>query len=362
MTRYASFRAISCFTIQSSFVSGSLLLLVASSLKFDRRSQPIDDVLSPIARIHESRGILPASRTHLMDEIASLKQQLEEKTKQNMVRKIMNSTNLSYDILNSAICKDNIKSCVKNIIFPMGNKMAELDELRQINLEDENNKVMMKSVMEYLVKSDLNDDDDQQEYWYNICPHVANYMREERNNKINMMKAWVQNGAGHTSRRSGTATPELKWSPTYKNDVKALLTIFNGTNKDIGDLVEKEDKLKLYYLFISDFASLVTGKNKFKSKRRIEYYNQIVTPSDEAFAMLLLKNNSQRYLDMIDNPYDADKWALPLYSMNLNTRYNNKKQNYISSVKRGWNVDGKLRYVEFWQHVLFVRQNITSLP
>ena len=44
-------------------------------------------------------------------------------------------------------------------------------------------------------------------------------------------------GAGYTSRRSDTATPELKWTSTYKNDVKALFTIFNGTDKDISDLL-----------------------------------------------------------------------------------------------------------------------------
>ena len=99
----------------------------------------------------------------------------------------------------------------------------------------------------------------------------------------------------------------------------------------------------LYYYFLKKCVANVITKSKWKENCVTYDYDQFIHPTDEAFALLVLENNSERYSDMVERPgLSSDEYACPKYT----TITRNKDKDSRSQV-RGWSDAGKWRLLEF---------------
>ena len=115
-----------------------------------------------------------------------------------------------------------------------------------------------------------------------------------------------------------------------------LISISRHDYKDeIGTLLKKlyEDKER-FYTFLMIICKHVVRKRKWKKKKDHEHYYEFITESDEAFAILLLDNNAEKYNSM--NQYGGYKqsWKPPKYSRcNVRGETNGKGWSYQAQIK-----------------------------
>ena len=84
--------------------------------------------------------------------------------------------------------------------------------------------------------------------------------------------------------------------PRKKKMTRLLYLIENNES----DKIFTDDSL--YYFFFKKCIANVITKSKWKENCATYDYDQFIHPTDEAFALLVLENNSERYSDMVDRP------------------------------------------------------------
>ena len=99
--------------------------------------------------------------------------------------------------------------------------------------------------------------------------------------------------------------------------------------------------------FLEDYVSVVVGKIDFKRKSKIMPISSFVTVSDEAFALLTLKNNEK-------------VWPVKFYNSNLSegeieleepkTRYTNRRR-LSGSARDGWTHEGMKQFMNYYELV-----------
>ena len=93
---------------------------------------------------------------------------------------------------------------------------------------------------------------------------------------------------------------------------------------------------KMYSVVCDNIISLVVGKHVWRNKSWNTKMSELVTVSDEAFALLLLENSWDSWLHLASKEEHDETVVKLLYTVNgAGTRKNH-----------GWKKEGLLRYVE----------------
>lgn len=116
-------------------------------------------------------------------------------------------------------------------------------------------------------------------------------------------------------------------------------------NKKINDLFDDES---LYYYFLKICVVNVITRSKWKENCTNYDFDRFIHPTDEAFALLVLDNNLERYRDMANRP-DVSKHLLIPPKYTTVTKMGQKTQ------VRGWSDSGKLQFQQYTQFVRNVR-------
>ena len=128
---------------------------------------------------------------------------------------------------------------------------------------------------------------------------------------------------------------------------------------DINDFLEMRRREDAYMIFYKHFIKCITKKTVYEENiQKATTYNDICTVSDEAFALLLLENSWDRWMDI----YKHDQTALlprrggqqrQLFSCHIPTKYTKGGYKYgnteeSGSNKKGWSREGIQRYNELF--------------
>ena len=133
------------------------------------------------------------------------------------------------------------------------------------------------------------------------------------------------------------------------------------TMKHILDLIENGNadlifkcKHKHYY-FLKNCVINVISKKKWRDNCTRNDYFRFITPSDEGFALVVLDNNYDRYMDIYNNS-DPNKtiFEQPKYT-NVATK------GVKDTVGKGWNDKGKMEFQRYTEMVIEQRKERTSL-
>ena len=136
---------------------------------------------------------------------------------------------------------------------------------------------------------------------------------------------------------------------------------------DILDLIENGNYENLYenknlhYYFLKKCVINVVSRKKWKENITKYTFNRFIHPSDEAFALIVLENNSKRYQEMAereqtnvstdDNANENEKVE---YSQPLFTTVTKKGQR---SSGKGWSKQGKDLLIDYTEFVKRKRRN-----
>ena len=133
------------------------------------------------------------------------------------------------------------------------------------------------------------------------------------------------------------------------------------TMKEILSLIDNgnaESILKcrhLHYYFLKNCVINVTSKKKWRDNCSRNDYFKFVTPSDEGFALVVLDNNIDRYMDIYNNS-DPNKtiFEQPKYT-NVATK------GVKDTVGKGWTDKGKLEFQRYTEMIIDTRRDKTWL-
>ena len=89
-----------------------------------------------------------------------------------------------------------------------------------------------------------------------------------------------------------------------------------------------------YCFFAKHFVSVVVGKKKFEGYSNRFAFSGYVTVSDEAFALLLLENNYNRWIDMGKTGNWLYSDVHPLYTSGGNVKQTPKPNNVNKSISK----------------------------
>ncbi len=125
---------------------------------------------------------------------------------------------------------------------------------------------------------------------------------------------------------------------------------FNYTMTDFEDLRHYPEA---YKEFLEDYMSVVVGKNEFKRKSKVMKLSSFVTVSDEAFALLTVKNNEEVW------PVKANNSMLEVGEQQEEepkTRYTNRRR-LCGSPRDGWTKAGLKQFVDYYKLVIENRKS-----
>ena len=134
---------------------------------------------------------------------------------------------------------------------------------------------------------------------------------------------------------------ENEWSyfKTPKELMKDLIKL--SDHQEIKYILKSlYDNEEMFYIYLHFCVSNVISKTKWKHNKYDKRYHEYITVSDEALSLLILDNNSRRYLEMSEKIgiIDAKINAKPKYTLV------NGAQKFKG---KGWNRRGRMRYMEF---------------
>ncbi len=110
--------------------------------------------------------------------------------------------------------------------------------------------------------------------------------------------------------------------------------------------------------FCQRFLKCVVGEQKWNSKHLVEPIRDFVTPSDEAFVILVLENNCSVWVDMWDKDNMKESNVVPLWT---NGGQNKKDRNNGSTGKhKGWSNEGVNRFNQLMVGVMRNRKNFPN--
>jgi len=105
--------------------------------------------------------------------------------------------------------------------------------------------------------------------------------------------------------------------------------------------------------FLEDYVSVVVGKNEFKRKSKIMKLSSFVTVSDEAFALLTIKNNEEVWPVKVNNsmlevgePQEEEP----------KTRFTNRRR-LCGNSRDGWTKAGLKQFVDYYRLVIESRRS-----
>jgi len=134
---------------------------------------------------------------------------------------------------------------------------------------------------------------------------------------------------------------------------------------DMEDFLHLCSKLDLYKVFFKHFVKCVTKKHVYESKvKKAESLHDICSISDEAFALLLLENSWDKWMDQ----YNKDPASLlprrgrhqdkPVSTVKTKYtkggyKYNNDQETTMSTLShnKGWSQEGIKRYNQLYDLV-----------
>ena len=127
----------------------------------------------------------------------------------------------------------------------------------------------------------------------------------------------------------------------------ALELLQYGKEKNVEKILESGN-MELIYYFVITCLSYSTGKRKWNKFSHRKKLNEFVTYSDEAFALIVLENNAEKWLQGARYP-DLKKHELP-------------KAIYTESGESGnkWSMHGQKRYVDLCTKCIQRRMAITE--
>lgn len=131
-------------------------------------------------------------------------------------------------------------------------------------------------------------------------------------------------------------------SKTPKQLMELLLRVsaYRDLDKLLDELYGDDD---LFYMYLQYCVSSIITRTKWKHNKMYVQYHKFITVSDEALTLLFLDNNSTRYRDLSLNQISSGRnvpVAIPKYTLvNGVTKFKGK----------GWNRDGKMRYMHLHQ-------------
>jgi hypothetical protein len=144
--------------------------------------------------------------------------------------------------------------------------------------------------------------------------------------------------------QSTNSSIQQKGSSTVYVLATKLLSM--GQNKTIDKIYESED-MDLVNYFVTRCVSYSTGKRKWNKYSYLRPMSDFVTYSDEAFAMMVIENNAEKWIAMHINP-SLKKHEFP-------------KAPYTEGVKGNkWTMNGLLRFLELSKVCLKRRQAVTN--
>ena len=148
------------------------------------------------------------------------------------------------------------------------------------------------------------------------------------------------NTEGTTESNQTKKSAQAQQENIKKNQICHYEELIDITRQDyeenVEDLLTKlyEDKERFYTFLILVCKHIVT-KKKWRRKKIQQHYYEFITESDEAFGILLMDNNAEKYKSI--NKYRSHKqlWDRPKYS---------RCGKRTSPVGKGWSCEAKMKY------------------
>ena len=122
---------------------------------------------------------------------------------------------------------------------------------------------------------------------------------------------------------------------------------------DFDDLFNlRKDETGIYEKFVDYLLSAVVGKQIYKSRKHKSLVSTYTSISDEAFALIVVENNWERWVDMHEQKNFKSSNVMPKFTNAGKTRYSG---NGSSNQKfKGWSAAGLKRFNEIF---LMVKQD-----
>lgn len=103
-----------------------------------------------------------------------------------------------------------------------------------------------------------------------------------------------------------------------------------------------------YAMFCREFLSCVVGKLRFRKNTRLVSMDEAATVNDEAFALLLLENSYDRWVDVWTNRQNTNNWLgkHKRWESEVKPRYTNGGLIFTEGKRKykGWSEEGIDRY------------------
>ena len=132
------------------------------------------------------------------------------------------------------------------------------------------------------------------------------------------------------------------------------VTIHKERLPTLGEILSLRVDRSAYTFFCDHLLGAVTGMKKFAKASRSRWISNIATISDEAFALVLLENNYEVWVDMQTRGVTKGSSVDPKYTNGGNSVGNGRSRKY-----KGWSDEGIERYNELFDRVKKDRENNT---
>jgi len=134
--------------------------------------------------------------------------------------------------------------------------------------------------------------------------------------------------------KKGTTYNTQEQEDTTENHNLALKLLKYGKDKNVEKILESGN-MELIYYFVITCLSYSTGKRKWNKFSHRKKMNEFVTYSDEAFALTVLENNAEKWLQGAKHPELKKHDEVP-------------KAIYTEGGESGnlWSMHGQKRYVD----------------
>lgn len=157
-------------------------------------------------------------------------------------------------------------------------------------------------------------------------------MRERKLQSMNFSNNQEDSSASSTTNTTQDIT-------RITNDYGPVHTLLEICKNDMIHEVYKCMNDDVIFSFVECAIGSVIGRRLWKKRSDLMKLRNYVTPSDEAFAMLVLENNAEKWMDEFENPGTGRKDR-------CKARYTEGNQDAASP--NTWGVDGIDRYMDLW--------------
>ncbi len=234
--------------------------------------------------------------------------------------------------------KMQLEIIVKNVMFPR-QKFVTRDELQDLKSKFSiGNKLMDKMLIPKEERVHL---------WSNYAMVVKKHLDKIRSAKTTAMKTEFM-------KRGMNKHNSFETLSFFFEGIFSYFFYFSAKEKDDGAFnykMEEYEELRRYpeafSEILEDYVSVVVGKNDFKRKSKIMLLSSFVTVSDEAFALLTLKNNEKVW------PVKFHNNSLKEGDMEIEepkTRYTNRRR-LGGSARDGWTQEGMKQFMKYYELV-----------